>query len=161
MAKKASPAKSENASKPNQLARQINLKTAFGSLKGLDLSGGEKKLARIAGVAISIEEGHGDYGRWLRFLGNFAAINADTGVVIEATKCILPGPQGEALGDRYMAQLREDATASCKFSGDLYAVPRQGYADQDSDNFQKYDLEFRTVIAPDFQNPALELLNAA
>jgi len=152
MAKKA-PAK-KTSKKPvvsaNAMARRLTIKSIYGPLKGIDLSEGEKKLFKIAGVATYVERGDGEFGPWVGLRGTFAAINAETGEITESTRAIVPG--AEMMCEMYEAQQREDASATLRFSGEVFAVPKEK-------DPTKYDIVYRPIIAADASNPALALLD--
>jgi len=150
MATKKPAAKKPAAKKAANSVRRLTIKTVFGALKGIDLSAGERKLFKIAGIATFVERGDGDYGPWVGLRGTFAAVNADTGEIIESTRAIVPG--GEMMCEMYEAQQRIDASATLRFSGDVFAVPRP-------DDSEKYDVVYRPIIAADASNPALALLD--
>lgn len=130
--------------------RRLTIKTIFGKLKGIDLSAGEKKLFRIAGVATQVEHGDGDFGPWVGLRGTFAAVNAETGEVFESTRAIVPG--ADMMCELFEAQQREDARATLRFSGEVFAVPRE------NDDEGRYDIVYRSILEADSTNPALSLL---
>lgn len=77
------------------IAKTIDPKTLIGSVKKLvaDWDEGRKEeIIHIVGRAESVETGEGTHGPWVRFVGNFEAINALTGESTVSNKSYFPDP---------------------------------------------------------------------
>ena len=81
-----------------KLIKKITPKTVLGKIK--DIAHGmtePKAVMRIVGIARGLTTGEGDYGSWVKFKGDFTAINLLTGESYRAPACILPGIAGDLI----------------------------------------------------------------
>jgi hypothetical protein len=51
-----------------------------------------RKLMHVIGKANRVKEGVGDFGPWQKLMGQFEAVNLETGEVFVSPQCILPEP---------------------------------------------------------------------
>jgi hypothetical protein len=77
------------------IAKTIDPKTLLGSVKKMVAPWDEGKredVIHIVGRTDAVETGEGTHGPWVRFVGNFEAVNAITGELTVSNKCYLPDP---------------------------------------------------------------------
>jgi hypothetical protein len=71
--------------------KKLSVATVYGkiNLKKL-IEAGELPIMRVMGAAVGSKEGVSSYGDWKCLLGQFEAVNADTGEVFNASTLFLP-----------------------------------------------------------------------
>jgi len=89
----------------NTPLRKISAKTVWGKIKAEHIpEKGSKPLYRVIGQAMGTREGDGDYGDWVALVGNFEAVNLETGEVFDAPQCFLPEPFHSAIVKKVSAE---------------------------------------------------------
>ena len=135
--------------------RKVSIATVYGKVRIADIpQDGELHLCRMAGVASSVESGESTYGDWQCLVGEFAAVNQQTGEMYAGNKCFVPSAMGEMLVSQMSGALLEDAAARLKFSVDIFA--KVSARDEN-----KYEYVIRPVLAPEVKNEAMALLEWA
>jgi len=97
--------------------------TGPGAVAGADgkMSGGKMPLIRVIGAAVGTKTGNSSYGDWTALLGQFKAINLDTGEQSEAATLFLPDV---ALVPIQVALSGPDSR-SVEFAIDIFATLRK------------------------------------
>lgn len=106
-----------------RLERKISVKTVVGSVDKNELpETGSKPLMHVIGHAQRVKEGTSDYGIWQKLLGQFEAVNLETGEVVVSPQCILPEPingmiAGQLIGDDKVESVSFAVEIGAKASG--------------------------------------------
>lgn len=108
------------------LVKKISIKTVLGNYKEVlpQLDGKKAKVMRVAGIARKMVPGSSDMGEWVRFEGNFKAINMLTGEEFMAAKCFLPDVAGDILESAFAPDEETgEVPSSVEFGFDIVMVP--------------------------------------
>lgn len=101
--------------------RRITVKTVCGMDKGelLKLVMSDEKMAfplmRVGGIATGMRPGDGDFGPYVRFIGQFQAINIRDGRVFAAAMCLLP----KFLEDELAGALGQEGAKTVEFGFEI------------------------------------------
>jgi len=74
------------------LKRKLSVKEVCGTLPRMNAGDPSRSLMHIIGKANRVKEGVGDFGPWQKLMGQFEAVNLETGEIFVSPQCILPEP---------------------------------------------------------------------
>lgn len=86
MATKTQPKTEQPKAPEMRLLKKISVSTVCGKIEDKT----ERALLHVYGVTHGVKQGQSDYGPWISFVGNFAAVNLETGEEFRAGKLFLP-----------------------------------------------------------------------
>lgn len=102
------------------LQKKLSVAKVFGKVNAAVIAkaaDGVLNIMRVMGSAIGIKDGVSDYGEWTSLVGQFRAVNLQTGETYDSANLFLPDVAGELI----IAQLKGGATA-VDFAFDISAV---------------------------------------
>lgn len=103
------------------------------------------KLMRVIGLAVGTKQGHSSYGEWTSLLGQFEAVNIETGETHSASTLFLPDV---ALLPIQIA-LSQEGTKGVEFAIELSAK----YSENKKPGGSAYEYVFETLLPPDQNDP--------
>lgn len=135
----------------SQLSKKLSTAKIYGKIvaRTLPEDGSVKPLYTIIGVAQGVKEGTSDYGDWVGLLGQFEAVNRDTGERFASANVFLP----DVAQDLIVAQLRSGAQ-NVQFAFTIGARV-------DDSSTVGYTYTAEPILAPDQKDPLEELRQSA
>ena len=112
--------KSEQTIAPS-LVKKISTASVYGKISNEDKVS-PKALYRVFGVTAGVKTGETQYGTWTAFVGEFQAVNVETGEVFNSGKCFLP----EIVESGILVQLAQ--AESVKFAFEIGIKPNEEVA---------------------------------
>jgi hypothetical protein len=108
--------------------KKISVKTVIGGpAKIRSLHDGP--IMRVFGMMRGTQSGEGENGPWIALIGNFQAINMETGEIFAAAKCFLPGAAGDIVVEAWNnSQDGENPAENMKFAFDIKKFTDDGSA---------------------------------
>jgi hypothetical protein len=127
--------------------KKLSVATVYGKIDAKKVLNSEKpiKVMRVIGQAIGTKAGNSSYGDWTSLVGQFKAINADTGEVSEAATLFLPDV---ALIPLQVALARDD-TKGVAFAIDIFVKASTNTKPGGS----VYEYSFENVLPPADNDP--------
>ena len=136
----------------SNLIRKISAKSVCGRIEAPKKA---VKLFTVFGIATKVKTGQSDYGPWTALVGQFEAVNAETGEIFQAPQCFLPDPMNSMIAEQ-LEECDEDGnrvTQSVQFSVDVGIKP--------SDVPVGYEYTTKTVVESDNADPLAALRDAS
>lgn len=100
----------------SELIRKISAKTVIGKIEKPEKA---KPLFHVYGIARGVRTGESTYGPWVALIGQFEAVNLESGETYQAPQCFLPEP----IGSMMAAQVQDDDTESVQFGLEVGIKP--------------------------------------
>ena len=135
----------------SQLSKKLSTAKIYGKIvaRTLPEDGSVKPLYTIIGMAQGIKEGTSDYGDWVGLLGQFEAVNRDTGERFASANVFLP----DVAQDLIVAQLK-GGSQNVQFAFTIGARV-------DDTSTVGYTYTAEPILAPDQKDPLEELRQTA
>ena len=132
----------------SQLTKKISTAKIYGkvNVRKLPEDGSVVNLYSVIGVAIGTKTGTSDFGDWTALVGQFEAVNLETGAIMASANAFLP----DVAQGLVIAQLAQEGTQQVQFAFVIGARADEGSP-------VGYSYTAQPMLAPDAKDPLADL----